>query len=249
LAETSCTVPKRSDLNVGYGTLVFHRPGSYGRLVPKLVDRDHQRTELAWAACRAIASKGIERVTIRDVAAEAGRSTGMVTHYFADKEALLVAALSTATEACHERLLRRALADPTNLRSVLCESLPLNAQVRLEWSIWVNYWATAATSGTLGAEQRRHYRAWHHIIEGMLTTLRDRGRLRDGIQPAAAAELLTTVVDGIGLRATVDPDGWPARRLLACLDRELALLESDDTEKPASEKIPGEPRPGWFAPG
>jgi TetR/AcrR family transcriptional regulator, transcriptional repressor of bet genes len=203
--------------------------------MPKLVDRDHQRTELAWAACRAIASKGIERVTIRDVAAEAGRSTGMVTHYFADKESLLVAALTTATEACHERLLRRALADPVNLRAVLSESLPLNAQVRLEWAIWVNYWATATTSGTLGAEQRRHYRAWHHIIEGMLTTLRDTGRLREGIEPAAAADLLMTVVDGLGLRATVDPEGWPARRILLCLDRELALIEAGGSVREYSE--------------
>ena len=197
--------------------------------MPKLVDRDQQRLEVAWAACRAIASKGIERVTIRDVAAEAGRSTGMVTHYFADKESLLVAALTTATEECHERLLRRAMADPLNLRAVLRESLPLNAQVRLEWAIWVNYWATAATSGRLGAEQRRHYRAWHHIIESMLTTLRNSGRLREGIQPAAAADLLMTVVDGLGLRATVDPEGWPERRILACLDRELSLIENDNS--------------------
>ena len=195
--------------------------------MPRVVDRDQQRTELAWAACRAIAAKGIERVTIRDVAAEAGRSTGMVTHYFADKEALLLAALTTATEACHARLIRRALADSSNLREVLCESLPLNAQVRLEWAVWVNYWATAGTNGMLGAEQRRHYQAWHHIIEGMLRTLKERGRIRETVEPAAAADLLMTVVDGLGLRATVDPDGWPAHRLLGCLDRQLALIECE----------------------
>ena len=92
--------------------------------MPKLVDRDQQRLEVAWATYHAIASKGIERVTIHDVPPEAGRSTGMVTHYFADKESLLVAALTTATEECHERLLRRAMADPLNLRAVLRESLP-----------------------------------------------------------------------------------------------------------------------------
>jgi TetR/AcrR family transcriptional repressor of bet genes len=206
-------------------TFVISPTENYGRDMPRLVDRDQQRLELAWAACRAIASKGIERVTIRDVAAEAGRSTGMVTHYFADKESLLVAALTTATEACHARLLKRALADPTNLRGVLSESLPLNAQVRLEWAVWVNYWATAATSGTLGAEQRRHYNSWHLIIEGVLTALKETGRIRDEIEPAAAADLLMTIVDGLGLRATVDPEGWPAKRLLGCLDRELTLIE------------------------
>ena len=38
-----------------------------------------------------------------------------------------------------------------------------------------------------------------------------------------------TVVDGLGLRATVDPEGWPERRILACLDRELSLIENDNS--------------------
>jgi AcrR family transcriptional regulator len=58
--------------------------------VPKIVDVEQRRADLTDAAARLIARSGIESATMREVAAEAGLTTGALTHYFTDKHELLL---------------------------------------------------------------------------------------------------------------------------------------------------------------
>lgn len=57
--------------------------------MPKHVDHDARREEIARAALRLCVREGLASVTIGRVAAEAAISKGLVQHYFATKEALL----------------------------------------------------------------------------------------------------------------------------------------------------------------
>ena len=57
--------------------------------MPRVVDVEQRRTELAAAVARVIARSGIEGATMRQVAAEAGWTTGTLVHYFTDKRELL----------------------------------------------------------------------------------------------------------------------------------------------------------------
>ena len=57
--------------------------------MPKVVDIAERRNELAAAAAQLIARSGVGAATLREVAAEAGWTTGALTHYFADKRELL----------------------------------------------------------------------------------------------------------------------------------------------------------------
>ena len=59
--------------------------------MPKIVDRDQQRREIAAQAAKWIAKRGLETLSLRSVAASHGCSKGMVQHYFLDKEELLLA--------------------------------------------------------------------------------------------------------------------------------------------------------------
>ncbi len=69
--------------------------------MPKVVDGDERRVELANAAIRVIARAGLGAATVREVAAEAGWTTGGLTHYFADKRELLKYTLSVSLERRH----------------------------------------------------------------------------------------------------------------------------------------------------
>ncbi|GAA1004513.1 hypothetical protein Aple_071710 [Acrocarpospora pleiomorpha] len=57
--------------------------------MPKRVDHDVRRGEIARAALRLCVGEGLASVTIGRVAAEAAISKGLVQHYFPTKEALL----------------------------------------------------------------------------------------------------------------------------------------------------------------
>ena len=65
--------------------------------MPKIVDHDAQRLKFAEAAMRLIAGKGIEAVTMRAVAREAGLSYGSLFHYFDSKDDLLMHAVRHLT--------------------------------------------------------------------------------------------------------------------------------------------------------
>ncbi len=65
----------------------------YARCMPKVVDHDARRAAIVEAALRVIAGAGLENATVRRIAHEAVSTTGLVTHYFANKDEILIAAL------------------------------------------------------------------------------------------------------------------------------------------------------------
>jgi AcrR family transcriptional regulator len=57
-----------------------------------------RRIEVANAAWRVIVREGLDRTSMRAIAQELGATTGVVTHYFRDKEALILFALERVFE-------------------------------------------------------------------------------------------------------------------------------------------------------
>ena len=66
--------------------------------MPKVVDVEARREELAAAAARVIARSGIASASMREVAAEAGWTTGTLVHYFRNKRELLRFTLESSLE-------------------------------------------------------------------------------------------------------------------------------------------------------
>lgn len=82
----------------------------YALVVPRVVDAPAQRAELAAAVTRIVARGGLEQVSLRSVAAEAGVSMGRVQHYFATKDDLLLHALDAAYQGMERRIEARVSA-------------------------------------------------------------------------------------------------------------------------------------------
>jgi AcrR family transcriptional regulator len=77
--------------------------------MPMRVDHNARRRDIADATLRVAARAGLEGVSIRTVAAEAGWSTRPVQYYFADKAALLAAAHARVTERLTDRITEAVL--------------------------------------------------------------------------------------------------------------------------------------------
>lgn len=84
-----------------------------GVRVPKVVDHEERRRRLVEAVWALAMRSGLEGVTLRGVAAEAGVSMGQVQHYFPTMEALVRDALERSVRALNARIERsvRAVAD------------------------------------------------------------------------------------------------------------------------------------------
>ena len=75
--------------------------------MPKIVDHDQRRRELAQAAWNVIADSGIDGATTREIAREAGYSTGVLAHYFERKDDILLEALHMSHATIKRRMMRR----------------------------------------------------------------------------------------------------------------------------------------------
>ncbi|GAA1397169.1 TetR/AcrR family transcriptional regulator [Pseudonocardia kongjuensis] len=99
------------------------RPHCYAAVVPRSVDHDARRSEIADAVLALVARAGTEAVSLRSVATEAGISMGRVQHYFASKDALLLHALERSHRRMEHRIEERARSGPPTPRAALATIL------------------------------------------------------------------------------------------------------------------------------
>src|SRR3954447_13945256 len=118
--------------------------------MPKIVDHDRRRRELAHAALRVIGRDGLEFATTRAVAEESGWSTGVLKHYFSNKDQLLHEALRELERINLERFDSAAHqasgfeAVRTAIRSILAEG------TQDESRVWLAFMNRAAVDGSSG---------------------------------------------------------------------------------------------------
>ncbi|MDX2168536.1 MAG: TetR family transcriptional regulator C-terminal domain-containing protein [Deltaproteobacteria bacterium] len=194
--------------------------------MPKIVHHDARRAAIAAAAWRTIARHGLDASSVRAIARDAGCSTGVLAHYFPDKDALLLHALRLATARTGARMATRARAARglAALRMVVREALPLDADSRVEWRIWLAFWGRAFADPALAAEQRRRYRVWRHLVRELLAAARRDGELPASLVPGAAADQLVAFIDGVGLQATLEPRRLTRAVQVRMVDAYLARL-------------------------
>ena len=195
--------------------------------MPKVVDHEQRRTEVAAAARAAIADRGLDGATVRDIAAAAGVSTGVLAHYFRDKDELLLQALRDSYEAAAGRMLRAGRRNPglEAVRGMLEEELPLDDPARAEFRVWLAFWGRAAYNPALAGEQAAGCRVWRRLIEEAIRIGTEDGSIRPDISPADEAEALMAFVDGMGLQATLEPGRLPPKRQRALLELQLSRLK------------------------
>lgn len=87
--------------------------------MPKIVDHDARRRDLAEACFRILAERGYASASMRQLAAEAGVSTGTLYHYFPTKQAILVHVFDI-----------RMARDQDRLEQLLAGNLPVADRLR-----------------------------------------------------------------------------------------------------------------------
>jgi AcrR family transcriptional regulator len=197
--------------------------------MPKIVDHEQRREELAAAVWRLAAREGLEAVTVRRVAEEAGWSTGALVHYFSDKEELILFAFRTVADRVGRRLAtsEERTSDPLELaRATLAEGLPVDRERQEEVRVWFAFLGLALTRPALARAQRVTYRAWRDRVAEHLRSAQAAGALRTDVDCATAAAALVALVDGVAVQAMFEPRRFSAARQLELLEARLAELRA-----------------------
>lgn len=196
--------------------------------MPKQVDHDQRRRLIAEAVCRLAARDGLERVSLRTVAREAGISMGLVQHYFTTKDEMLVFAFRVMSEGVQRRLEHSmaVLSEPPTtrsmLRTLLLAMLPLDDESRFESPLWVAFLAHAVHTPSLAEPLRQDSRQLTDFLVDLLRGARETGELAGDVDPQAAALALLGLSDGLMLRVLIDPGS--AGLAVQAVDEELTRL-------------------------
>ena len=114
--------------------------------MPKIVDAEEARHQIAKAACKAIAQKGISDVTMVDIARAAGVTTGMITNYFASKTEIIAAALRIPFANVKKKIERLMANGETDLSNLLEVVIPASRDHYEDVAVWINFWGLIASS-------------------------------------------------------------------------------------------------------
>ncbi|NKQ52722.1 TetR/AcrR family transcriptional regulator [Amycolatopsis sp. K13G38] len=176
--------------------------------MPRRVRDPQSRDQLVDAAWRLVAQQGPNATTLRGVAAEAGVTTGSVTHYFEDKAALMEAVLRHNGAVASARVVgavgrKRGLAAAEQAVFAL---LPLDETLFRCWQVWLAFWSHDPGPVREGGFLEG-YREWATQLGQYLKEAVEDGELRPDLDVRHEISVLGTLVAGIGLLAGSDETG------------------------------------------
>ncbi len=192
--------------------------------MPRQVDHNLRRSEVAELAARLIATHGPEGLSLRAIAAAAGVSTTAVTHYFSRKQDLLLHAYSAAVAHAGERIAAVPADDPNRLQAHAEAVLPLDAPRRADWRTWFGFFGAAICDPDLAALQRRRVTSFRRLLAQIITAEQQAGRLEKTLDPERQARKLLALIHGIASEASFDPEDWPPARQRELIAEAIAAM-------------------------
>ena len=185
-------------------------------------DRRQQRSllaqdrcvEVAQAAWSVIARDGLERASMRNIAREMGCTTGVLSHYFRDKDALLRFTIEQVIDAVAQHAAEHP--DAGNNRGSYCTYLltllPVDAEGLQYWRAWIDFVGTAIHHKDMNDLHTKAYERFRKNTMMHLASLQNNGALCNKSNIAELANVVICFIDGLGLHASLSPQNWPMEK-------------------------------------
>lgn len=199
--------------------------------MPKIVDHATRREEIAEALWRVVRRDGIRAASVRTIAAEAGWSAGAVRYYFPDQDGLLSFAMDLVSRRVTERIgaIEAKGSVPAIVLRYLDEVLPLDAERRAEFDIWLAFMAQAQAesgAGTLHEHVDNVHNQLRGLCESLVRALSDAGLLKAGLEVRREVERLHALLDGLALHAAIQPQRTTPTRVRQLMRHHVESLLS-----------------------
>ena len=178
-----------------------------------------RREHLMAAAARVLVRDGSAGMRVRDVALEAGVSTGIVHYYFGSKDEMLVDALRWAIGKPTERFaaLRRDGDYMRVLATLLEVSLPHPGVLYDEYVLWLELWTAATHDAALRPACEELAADYRDELVKLVQEGSQAGVFRPVSEPEVVAERISAMVDGLCFRTVVGYSWTPLERVRGLL--------------------------------
>jgi len=192
--------------------------------MPKIIDHDARRLEIAKAACWVLSRMGTQKTKLTEIGIEANCTTGAITHYFKNKDAVLDAAWDFIHDDVWFRLNQASKRKPYSLSKWFAEFLPLNEHGQMISKVWLALINRAIVDPVSAKAQIITSQNWVPKIARELKKAVDLGLIEPGTDIELETHAITIFINGISTRAILDPESWPAKRQIDMLNHYFARL-------------------------
>ncbi|MDP9843411.1 TetR/AcrR family transcriptional regulator [Streptosporangium lutulentum] len=170
--------------------------------MPRQVDHDERRRQLTEALLRIAGTRGLQAVSMREIAAEAGVSLRVVQYYFTNKQALLESGLTELGARMDRRVKQRAatmgeLTPRGVFAAVLGTILPFDEQSTLDSMAWTAYYTAALTDPALAAVGLTLPNALENFLTVRLTAAQQAGDIAPDRDPRTEVASLLALANGL----------------------------------------------------
>lgn len=198
------------------------KPARRGRGRP-VGDREGRRAELLDAAMKVIAEEGFVAASLRRVAQRAGCTTGAVSYYFANKEAMMAALVESRFDV-FDKLLDFEADDLAGVRESFERWFEVTTTEDAVWMAGLQLLAYARHEPALAAAYQRRYARYRQVFARILAAGQDHGWVRRDIPADILADQLSAMGDGWMMLYPIEPERFVAERVKALLDATMAII-------------------------
>lgn len=175
--------------------------------MPKVVDHDQRRREIAAAMWRILLRDGMGAVTVRALAEEAGWSVGAIRHYFKSQDELILFAMGEMLVSIAGRMgwLNSDNPDRAVLQNAIEEMLPLDRQRRVEAQIWFALLTRRIANPQVAVKAHDLDLVVRSTVRQVLLELATANLLSAGRDLEVEAVRLHALIDGLALHGLSEP--------------------------------------------
>ncbi|MFT0519094.1 transcriptional regulator BetI [Pseudomonas faucium] len=170
--------------------------------MPKVGMQEIRKKQLVEATLSLIGEQGLAGTSMAQVSARSGMSNGIVHHYFSDKNALLEATLRELNKRINAEIfnhLRAAQTPDERVQAFVLGNVSALNLTRENVAAWLAFWAQVPQHAQFQRIQDIVARRSHSLLFHALAKTMDAQAAR------TKARMIAVFIDGIWLRAAIDP--------------------------------------------
>jgi len=173
--------------------------------MPKIVDKQQKRIEIARKTMPLIARYGFENTPIRKITAEVGIGKGTFYDYFTNKEDILNEIIRIVIADWTELVISKIgnIDDPLKqLFIMLRDGSNLDARFQQNMIIYVDLWRWSVSkrgSDEFNPKFRTYLTDGKNAVINIIKNAQDQGLIKKELDPASLASVLIALVDGMCL--------------------------------------------------
>lgn len=196
--------------------------------MPKIVDHNKRKIQIAEATWKVIIKEGIEQATVRKIAQASGLSVGAIRHYFASQSELLAFSMELVSDRVLERVKMRKYTKEDNplefVTEGICEVLPIDEDRKIEMEVWLAFSAKVLVDTALRERSNAVYQDMHQGLKKAIYMLQSSNLTKDDIDIELEANRLHALVDGMATHHLLNPEYFTRQQMMDTLNYHLQSL-------------------------